>query len=62
MLLLKYFHSLAPNFMVSIKCIDPWILEFVVLNITGNKQWDNYMSFDFNIRGLSEPRILEPHD
>jgi hypothetical protein len=48
--------------MVSIKYIDPWILEFVVSNITGNNQWDNYISFDFNIRGLSEPRKLEPHD
>jgi hypothetical protein len=48
--------------MVSIKYIDPWILEFVVSNITGNNKWDNYISFDFNIHGLSEPRKLEPHD
>ena len=38
-ILWKYFHSLAPIFVVSLKCIDPWILEFVVSNITGNSQW-----------------------
>jgi len=28
--------SLAPIFVVSTKCIDPWVVEFVVSNITGN--------------------------
>jgi len=36
--------------------IDPWVLEFVVSNITGNNQWKNCISLDFNFRGLSDPR------
>jgi hypothetical protein len=28
---------LAPIFLDSTKCIDPWVLEFVVSNTTGNK-------------------------
>jgi hypothetical protein len=28
-------------FVISTKCIYPWILEFVVSNITCNKQWEN---------------------
>ena len=28
-ILSKYFYSLTPIFMVSTKCIDPWILEFI---------------------------------
>ena len=43
-------------FMVSTKCIDPWFLEFVVSNITGNSQWENCITLDFYFRGLSEPR------
>ena len=50
------FYSLAPIFVVSTKCIDLWVLEFVVLNITDNNQWENSMSLDFNSRGLSVPR------
>jgi len=38
---------------VSTKCIDPWDLEFVVLNTAGNNQWGNCISLDFNFRGLS---------
>ena len=50
-------------FVVSMKCIDPWVLEFVVSNITGNNQWENCISLDFNVRVFSErqnPRKLEP--
>ena len=34
-----YFYSLAPIFVVSTKCIDPWVLEIVVSNTTENNQW-----------------------
>ena len=53
------------NFRGSTKCIDPCVLEFVVSNITGNSQWENCISLDFNVRSLSgprNPRNLEPHD
>jgi hypothetical protein len=51
--------------MVSTKCIDPWVLEFVVSNTTGNNQWENCISLDFEFCGLKEPRNprkLEPHN
>ena len=35
----------------STKCIDPWDLEFVALNTTGNNQWENCISLDFYFRG-----------
>ena len=54
-LLLKYFYLLAPIFVVSAKGIDPWVLEFMVSNTTGNK-WGNCISLDFNFRALSEPQ------
>jgi len=56
---------LTPIFVVSTKCIYPWVLEFVISNTTGNSQWVNCISLDFNFRSLSEPqnpRKLEPHD
>jgi hypothetical protein len=56
--------NLAPIFMVSTKFIDPWVLEFVVSNVTGNSQWEICIVLDF-FCGLSEPRNprkLEPHD
>jgi hypothetical protein len=46
---------LVPIFVVSTKCIDPWVLEFMISHITGNNQCGNYISLDFNLRGLSEP-------
>jgi len=55
---------MAPIVVVSTKCIDPWVFEFVVSNTTGNNQWENCISLDFNFRGLSEPRnspTLEPN-
>ena len=64
-ILSKYFYSLTPIFMVSTKCIDPWVLEFMASNTTGNNQWGNSISLDFNVSGLSgpqNPRKLEPHD
>jgi hypothetical protein len=56
---------LAPIFVVSTNCIDPWVLEFVLSNITGNNQWENCISLDFYFHGLSGPRNqrkLEHHD
>jgi len=56
---------LTPIFVVSTKCIAPWVLEFVVSNITGNNQWENCISLDFNFRFLSRPRNqrkLEIHE
>jgi len=56
---------LAAIFVVSTKCIDPWVLEFVVSNTTGNNQCENCISLVFKFRGLSEPRNprrLEHHD
>ena len=41
---------------VSTKCIEPWVLEFMVSNITCNNQWENCISLDFDFRGLCEPR------
>ena len=35
-LLRNYFYSLASILVISIKYSDPWVLEFVVSNITGN--------------------------
>ena len=61
----KVLFSLAPIIVVSTKCIDPWVLEFMVSNTTGNNQWDNCILLDFYFHGLSEPRNprkLEPHD
>ena len=43
-------------FVVSTKSIDPWVLKLAVSNITGNSQWENCISLDFNFRSLSEPR------
>jgi len=37
----------------------------MVSNTIGNNQWENCISLDFNIHGLSEPRNprkLEPYD
>jgi len=50
---------------VSTKCIDPLVLEFVVSNTTENNQLGNCISLDVNIRGLSGPQNqqkLELHD
>ena len=55
-ILCKYFYSLAPIFVVSTKCIDPWDLEFVVLNTTGNNQWENCILLNFYFRGLGRPK------
>jgi hypothetical protein len=54
-ILCKDFYSLAPIFMVSTKCSDPRVLEFVVSNITCNNQWENCISLDFYFLGLSGP-------
>jgi len=35
---------LTPIFVVSTKCIDPWVLEFLVSNITSKNQWENCIS------------------
>jgi hypothetical protein len=42
----------------------PWVLEFVVSNTTDINKWENCISLDLNVCGLSEPRNprkLEPH-
>jgi hypothetical protein len=60
-----YFYLLAPIFVVFTKYIDPWDLEFMVSTITGNNQWENCISLEFNFRALIAPRNqrkLEPHD
>jgi len=31
---------LTPIFVVSTKFIDPWVLEFVISNTTGNGRWE----------------------
>jgi hypothetical protein len=36
-----HLNSLTPIFVVSTKCIDPRVLEFVVPNTAGNSQWEN---------------------
>ena len=57
-------HKLSPIYVVSTKCSDPRVLEFVVSNITATNRRGNCISVDFNFRGLSEPRNsrkLEPH-
>ena len=38
------------EFVVSTKGSDPWVLEFVVSTITGNNQWENCISLDFNFQ------------
>jgi hypothetical protein len=45
---------LTPIVAVAITCIDPWVLEFMVSHTTGSNQWENGISNDFNVRGLSE--------
>ena len=54
-ILWKYFYWLAPIFVFSTKCIDPRVFKFVVLNLTGNNQWENCISLDSNLLGLSGP-------
>ena len=65
-ILWKYFYSMAPKFVFSTKCSDPYVLEFVLSNITSNNQWENCILLDYKLQeGLSEPlnpRKLDPHD
>jgi hypothetical protein len=44
-ILWKYFYSLTPIFVLSTKCINPWVLEFMVSNTKGNSQWENCISW-----------------
>jgi len=48
-----YFYSFAPIFMVSAKCIDPWLLEFVVRNTKTNNDWTRSILLDLSFRGFS---------
>ena len=48
--------SLAPILVVSTKCSDPLVFEFMVSNTTGNNQWENCISMDFYFCGVSEPQ------
>ena len=51
-----YFYLLLPIlWFLRNALIQEMLLEFVVSNTTGNNQWDNCISLDFNFRGLSEP-------
>ena len=62
---MQVFVFVGTNFRGFYKCIDPWLLEFVVSNTKGNNQLKNCSSLDFNFRGLSQPlnpRKLESHD
>jgi len=52
----KVFYSLTPIFVVSTKCIDHWVLEFVFSNTTENNQCENCIWLVFNFRCLSEPQ------
>jgi len=45
----KYFCSLAPVFVISTKCSDPWVLEFVVSSTIGNSLWEHCISLDLNV-------------
>jgi hypothetical protein len=36
---IKHPKKIEPIIVVSTKCIDPWVLEFVVSNNTDNNQW-----------------------
>jgi hypothetical protein len=61
----KVLYWLGPMFVVSAKYIDPWVLEFVLSNYTGNNQWGKCVSLDFNFWALIEvrnPRKCEPRD
>jgi hypothetical protein len=44
--------SLVPIFLISTKCIDSWLLEFVVSIITCNNQWENCISLEFDFCGF----------
>ena len=62
---MKLLLFVGTNFRGFYKCIDPWVLEFVVSNTKGNNQLENSSSLDFNFHGLSQPlnpRKLESHD
>ena len=48
--------SLEPIFVVSTKCSDPLVFEFMVSNTTSNNQWENCISLDFYFRDVSEPQ------
>jgi hypothetical protein len=55
---------LAQIFVVFTKCIDPWVLGFVVSNTTGNNQWENCILLNFYLCGSSgqrDQRKLESH-
>lgn len=60
----SFIHCL-PIFVVFTNCIDPMVVEFVVLNSTGNNQLENCILLDSSFGGLSgprDPRQLEPHN
>jgi hypothetical protein len=42
-----------PIYVASTKCIDPWVLEFVISNTTGNSQSENCILLDFNFHSYS---------
>jgi cellulose synthase/poly-beta-1,6-N-acetylglucosamine synthase-like glycosyltransferase len=48
------------EFVVSTKYLDPWVLEFMVSKIIGNNQWKNCILLDSYFHGLSELRNQNP--
>jgi hypothetical protein len=49
----------VPIFVFSTKCIDSWVLEFVVSNSIGNRHWKNYILLDFDFHSLENHEIQE---
>jgi hypothetical protein len=62
----KSFYSFTPNFVVSTKCIDPWVIEFVVsktlqATINGKIVFGGIFYFH-GFSGPRNQRKLEPRD
>ena len=61
----KVLQFVGLNFVVSTKCIAPWVIEIVFSNTADNHQWEHFISLDYDFRSLSKlrnPRKLEPND
>jgi hypothetical protein len=57
-ILWKYLYSLTLIFVVFTKFSDPWVLEFVVSNPTGNSRLENCISLDFHFHGMSDNNLF----
>jgi hypothetical protein len=62
----KSFYSFTPNFVVSTKCIDPWVIEFVVSKtlkaIINGKIVFRVIFYFHGFSGPRNQRKLEPRD